>query len=145
MSPLLREAVRFASVGLGATLVHLLAAFVANRVFGLSPFLANAIGFGTAFALSYFGHFYWTFGHRKGHARHLPRFLIVAGCGYLTSNVIVWIVTTRGGLAFEYALAAILVIVPATTWIISRLWAFQAGQDTVDEADAANKPRDLRS
>ena len=126
MNPLLREGLRFASVGIGATLVHLAIAWLANRGAGLSPFAANACGFVAAFTLSYLGHFYWTFAREAGHSRHLPRFVVVAGIGYLLTNLIVWAVTIRGGYAFEAALVVILLAVPPSTWLLSRIWAFRA-------------------
>lgn len=126
MTPLVREALRFASVGVGATLVHLAVAWLANRGVGFQPFLANACGFAAAFSLSYLGHFYWTFGRQAGHARHLPRFVIVAGAGYALTNLIVWAVTVHGGYPFEAALAVILVAVPSATWLLARIWAFRA-------------------
>lgn len=127
MSTLLREIGRFATVGFGATLVHLGVAWLAAKVGGLDPIVANACGFVAAFALSYLGHFYWTFGGPAGHRRHLPRFMIVSGIGYVLTNIIVWLVTVRGGYPFEVALLAILAIVPASTWTLSRIWAFRAG------------------
>lgn len=124
---MLREVGRFATVGVGATLVHLGVAWAAAGLGGLDPFIANGCGFVTAFAVSYLGHFYWTFAGPTEHRRHLPRFVIVSGIGYLLSNVIVWLVTTHSGYPFEVALLSILAIVPATTWTLSRIWAFRAG------------------
>ena len=73
----IREMLRFGTVGAGATLVHLIVAWVANRVGGIPPFAANACGFAAAFSASYLGHFYWTFGRQGGHGRYLPRFVII--------------------------------------------------------------------
>lgn len=125
MNGLLREALRFATVGAGATLVHLVVAWLANRGVGFEPFTANACGFLAAFALSYLGHFYWTFGRQAGHSRHLPRFVVVALVGYALTNVVVWAIAIRAGLPFEAALAVILVVVPASTWLLARIWAFR--------------------
>ena len=123
----IQEFMRFGAVGAGATLVHLIVAWLANRLGGLPPYFANACGFAVAFSFSYLGHFYWTFGRQAGHARHLPRFLIVAGFGYALSNVIIWAVVDRAGWPFEAALGVMLVAVPTTTWLLSRIWAFRAG------------------
>ena len=127
MKGLLREVVRFGTVGAGATLVHLIVAWIANRLGGIPPFTANGCGFVAAFSLSYLGHFYWTFSRQSGHARHLPRFIVVALFGYALTNLIVWLVTSNGGYPFEASLGAILVAVPASTWVLSRIWAFRPG------------------
>ena len=126
MNPLVREVLRFGTVGAGATLVHLIVAWIANRAGGMPPYAANACGFFAAFTLSYLGHFYWTFGRQAGHTRHLPRFVIVAGIGYALTNLIIWVVVDRAGYPFEAALGTILVAVPASTWALSRIWAFRA-------------------
>jgi putative flippase GtrA len=124
---LIREVMRFGTVGAGATLVHLIVAWIANRAGGAPPFAANACGFVAAFTLSYLGHFYWTFGRQAGHARHLPRFVIVASFGYALTNLIIWIVTATAGYPFEASLGVILVAVPSATWLLSRIWAFRTG------------------
>lgn len=116
---------RFGVVGIIATLVHLAVAWMAARLFGAPPFLANAAGFAAAFACSYLGHFYWTFGQRAGHVARLPRFLIVSGTGFAMTNLVVWLVVKVAEQPFEVALAGILFVVPLTTWLLSRHWAFR--------------------
>lgn len=125
MLALIAQLGRFGTVGGLATLIHLAVAWVAARGGGASPFLANGIGFAAAFSFSYLGHFYWTFGQRDGHSVRLPRFLVVSGAGYCLTNLIVWIVVSRAGLAFEAALLVILFAVPLMTWALSRYWAFR--------------------
>ena len=124
MRALLAQLARFGLVGVAATLLHVLVAWLAHKA-GAAAFLANALGFVTAFACSYLGHFYWTFGQRAGHETRLPRFLVVSGVGFGLTNLIVWLVAERGGHGFETALLAILFVVPACTWALSRLWVFR--------------------
>lgn len=119
------QIVRFGIVGVGATLVHLVVAWLAEGMVGLAPLVANAVGFLVAFGVSYLGHFYWTFGQRDGHRGKLPRFLIVAGTGYALSNLVIVVVMDVFGGSFEAALLGILVAVPTTTFALSRLWAFR--------------------
>ena len=126
MNGLWKQGLRFGLVGLTATIIHLSVAWVANSWFGASAYLANGIGFLTAFACSYLGHFYWTFARQSRHQRSLIRFLVVAGLGYAITNVIVWLVTDVAAQPFEFALLGILFIVPPTTGLISRVWAFRA-------------------
>ena len=125
MKELIAQLGRFGAVGIAATLIHLGVAWIAARVFGAAPFAANALGFSVAFACSYLGHFYWTFGQRSGHPVRLPRFIVVSGFGFALTNLIVWVVVSLGGHAFEFALLAILFAVPLSTWVLSRFWAFR--------------------
>lgn len=123
---ILGQLVRFGLVGLGGTLIHLAVAWMANRWGGIAPYTANFAGFAAAFTWSYLGHFYWTFGRRSAHGRHLSRFLVVALAGYGLTNLVIWIVVTRLGHPFEAALGVILIVVPTSTWLLSRIWAFRA-------------------
>lgn len=125
MKQLLGEMVRFGLVGLGATAVHLGVAWIAYRLAGVPPYWANGIAFSIAFGVSYLGHSSWTFGRRGAHARSLPRFLIIALIGYALSNVLIWLIVTELGRPFEIALLGILFVVPASTWLMARFWAFR--------------------
>ena len=125
MSKLLVQFIRFASVGLGATTIHLVTAWIFHNVAQIGPLAANAIGFCTAFAASYLGHFHWTFERHTGHGTHLPRFLVVAGFGFACTHAITWAVTQVAEASFNIALLAIVLTVPLTTWTLSRLWAFR--------------------
>jgi putative flippase GtrA len=116
---------RFGTVGLVATALHLGVAWAMASLRGMPALAANAGGYVAAFGFSYLGHFYWTFGQRRGHPVHLPRFLAVSGLGFALTNAIVVAVVGIGRLPFEVALLAILVAVPTTTWALSRWWAFR--------------------
>jgi putative flippase GtrA len=118
------EVLRFGGTGIAATLLHLLIAFAAAKAMNLSPYAANATGFASAFAVSYLGHFYWTFGRRAGHRRYLARFLVLSLSGYGLSNLIIWLVVERAGLPFVLALPWIALAVPAFTFLSAKYWAF---------------------
>ncbi len=124
MTPILAQIGRFGVVGVAATLIHLALAWIAARGFDAAPLTANSLGFVAAFACSYFGHLYWTFGQRTGHPVTLPRFVVVSGVSLLLTSVITWAVD-HAGLPFEVTLAAILLTVPLVTWLLSKYWAFR--------------------
>jgi len=121
---LLLEGARFGSVGVWATALYLAAAAAAASA-GLPPQLANALGYGVAAILSFFGHFYWTFGKRTKHMGALVRFLAVAGGGYLVSSGLMHVALEWFHAPFWAALAAVVAVVPALSWASSRLWAFK--------------------
>ena len=123
---LVLQMLRFGAVGIGATLTHLATAWATHHGLGLSAFAANLAGFLVAFCVSYFGHFYWSFRLKEGHGRSLGRFLVVAVTGYALSNVVVWLVVHRWGQSFDLALLGILMVVPTTSYVLSRLWAFRS-------------------
>ncbi|MEM9138355.1 MAG: GtrA family protein [Pseudomonadota bacterium] len=126
MNGVWKQGARFGVVGIAATLIHLGGAWSANRWLDLSEYMANSAGFALAFAVSYLGHFYWTFQAQSRHRQSLGRFLAVALTGFALSNLIVWAVVAQAGQPFEAALAVILLIVPGSSWLVSRLWAFRS-------------------
>ena len=121
---LVLQGLRFGTVGLWATAVYTLSATIAHAI-GATPSLANALGYAIATAVSFLGHFYWTFGKSTGHGRALRRFLMVSGSGFLLSAVIMKLAAEILGAPFWVALTAIIAVVPAVSWVLGRYWAFR--------------------
>jgi putative flippase GtrA len=118
------QLVRFGTVGLWATGVYLLAAAAAAAA-GAEPQLANALAYFLATGVSFLGHFYWTYGKRSNRARALFRFLAVAGAGFLLSAGVMHVALNWFGAPFWAALASVVAVVPAFSWLSGRYWAFQ--------------------
>ena len=121
---LVRQALRFGTVGLWATGVYLLVVAVVAAG-GAPPQLSNAAGYGVATAVSFLGHFYWTFGKRSNHARALVRFLVIAGGGFLLSALVMHAAMIWLRMPFWVALASVVALVPGLSWASSRYWAFK--------------------
>lgn len=122
---LVQQGARFGIVGLVATLLHMAVAWTVNRL-GVTPYAANALGFAAGFVIAYLGHFYWTFGRRGNHLRHQLRFIVVSAVSFALGNGVIWLVVDRLGLSFDLALVVIVLVVPPTSWMLSRVWAFRA-------------------
>jgi putative flippase GtrA len=117
---------RFALVGLGATLVHVLAYAGAIELWGWAPLAANAIGFALGVNVSFLGHRSWTF--RGAHAEagpSLARFWVVALIGFALNSLFVHLVTGILGLAYHWAIPLIAGVTPLVTFALSKLWAFR--------------------
>ncbi|WP_180996041.1 GtrA family protein [Tabrizicola aquatica] len=135
---MLAQILRFGGVGGVATLAHVLAALAAGLVLQLSPQQANLAGFLTAVLVSYFGHANYTFQAGRGASGQFLRFAVVALAGYAASSLTVALVTQALGLPFGLAMAAVAVVVPASSFLAMRSWVF-AGR----EATAPFTSRDL--
>lgn len=123
---MLRQIRRFGLVGLFATTIHVSVASGAEAVASLTPQYANAAGFMAAFLFSYFGHLRYTF-EKKEHARiYLLRFISLSVFSLFFSSAIVYVVTQKLGQNFVWALAVVAVLVPTTTFIIAKFWAFSS-------------------
>lgn len=117
----------FLVVGTLAAGVHYVAALVAHHVFGVAPEWANPLAFCIAFPVSYVGHRTRSFADtRMRHRESLPRFLSVAVSSFFANQLLLIAALHWLHLPFWFALGAVLVIVAASTFALSRHWAFRA-------------------
>ena len=119
-----RSGVAFLVVGTAAALTHL-------GVFALAephlwPEVANALGFGVAFFVSFAGHRWLSFRDAGTTvAQSLGRFALTALAGF-AANEAVFVLLLRGlGWPSLLALGAALVVAAGQTFVLSRFWAFR--------------------
>ncbi len=120
-----RQIGRFAVVGLVATLTHVGVALLAKYLCDLSPLNANLAGFTVAVGVSFQGHLRVTFRVQNPRWRHLYRFVVVSLASLAISSLITAACTRNGG-DMKLAMAMVALIVPATSFLAARLWAFAA-------------------
>ncbi|RXZ33985.1 GtrA family protein [Oxalobacteraceae bacterium CAVE-383] len=121
---------RFGLIGAAAAAMHYWAAIALVELGGLAPLRANVGAFAIAFWCSYFGHRHWTFADRRGGhpAAVFFRFLATALLGFLLNQWLYYLLLTYLTLPYFISLAIVMVIVAASTYLLSRLWAFRAEQ-----------------
>ena len=125
MRTLARQGAAFAVVGLAATATHVGTALLARGGFHATPMAANLAGFLAAFGVSYLGNARWTFGRPALHRAQFIRFLAVSLAGLALNQAVTWQMTSCLGLPFWSALTTVVVLVPAFSFTVSRLWAFR--------------------
>lgn len=113
----------FLAVGASAALTHVLV-FALTKDWML-PELANALGFGVAFCVSFVGHRRLSFQDTKTSLlQSLRRFAVTALAGFVC-NEFVFMLMLRGlGWAEMPALLLALVLAAGQTFVLSRFWAF---------------------
>ena len=124
------ELTRFASVGALATGVHVATALIAAEMLGIAPHTANTTGFAAAVLLSYFGHGRLVFNTELRHGFHGPRFLMTALLGLAVSSAITHAMTVWAQAPFAAAMAVVALAVPASTYVICKLWVFRPAYST---------------
>lgn len=125
MAEVVRSAGRFAVVGATATAVHVSVFVVLVRGAGLGPTPATVPAFLCALAVSYTLNHRWTFGLRGGHHRFFARYALISGCGAVLNAGLMHVLADVLGLSYWYGLAAVLLVVPASTFAASRWWGFR--------------------
>lgn len=123
---MIRQLVRFSLIGMAATLVHLLVGITLIHA-GWPPLIANVAAFGTAFLVSFAGHFGYTFSSESTSvAASLVRFIVVALLGFAANEAILAGLLTRHILSPTATLIVSTGFVALGTFILCRRWAFVA-------------------
>jgi putative flippase GtrA len=123
--PVAWQGLRFAAVGVIATVAHVGTALAVGQALNWAPGYANLAGYAVAVWVSYAGHARFTFATGNAHARHLPRFLAVSLSGLLASALVTYVICTVLGGSLALAMIAVVALVPGASFAASRLWAFR--------------------
>ena len=119
-----RQLPRFVFVGAAAALVHWSTATLLMFV-SVAPLVANVGGFLIAFCVSYTGQRYLTFKAADiPHRRALPRYFLVSASSFAANEALFYLLLTYTPIPPQIALAIVLVLVAAGTFVMSRRWAF---------------------
>ena len=130
----------FVAVGATAALTHMgVFALTHNHMW---PELANAMGFGIAFFVSFAGHRHLSFADSLAPLwQSLRRFAVTALGGFVT-NELLFVLLLRGlDWPSWLALFVALVVASGQTFVLSRFWAFRRGQHAQSQhANAISEP-----
>ena len=88
MSGLIRQSLRFGTVGLVNTAIGLLAIYAVIFFFNANPALANAIGYAIGLTVSFALNRFWTFDDNRSIAKVLPSYLLAAAVSYLLAAAV---------------------------------------------------------
>lgn len=115
---------KFGIVGVLATALHFSVVVALVEWFATSPLPANALGYGLAFAVSWFGSSRWTFRGATVARFAVPRFLCVSLLGLALNQGVNALVIYGIGGHYLAGLAASLVTVPIVTFTLNRAFVF---------------------
>jgi putative flippase GtrA len=125
MKPSTQRLAQFVAVGTTAAAVHFLVVWGAVERLHLAPLVANVLGWGIAFGVSFAGHHLLTFADQRAPlARSARRFLLLSAVGFGVNESAYALLLGVGGLGYRSALAAVLVGVAGFTYWLGRHWAF---------------------
>lgn len=118
---------KFAAVGGGATLVHVLVALSLNGLAQVAPLRANFLAFLVASCVSYAGNWFWTFDGSSRHVFSLPRFAALSLSCFALNQAIVYGVVETLGQPLWLAMVPVVVVVPAFGFWLSKTKVFISG------------------
>jgi putative flippase GtrA len=140
MTPFLRQALRFAVVGATASAAHVVVALTLIELPRVPVLTANGLAFLVAVVVSYSGNHSWTFQREGHHQRHLPRFLTIALIGLALNQAIIFGLVTIAGFSYLVGIFAVIAIVPAASFVLSRRWAFIEFRSGISRAPQLKDP-----
>ena len=119
----LRTMIRFGAVGVAATVCHLTAAWVFLHL-GVTTLAANILAFPMAFAVSFMGHYKFTFKSSLEPAQAARRFLLASLLGFALNNGLLGVLVVLTSLPPIFSITLALAGVPLLTFVLARAWAF---------------------
>ena len=123
--PLVFQLLRFGIVGVTAASVHFCVVVLLVQTLTMQPLVANIFGFVVSFQVSYWGHSMWTFSDSQVlHRAALPKLLLVQIIS-LAVNESMFYILLSFHLPYPVALLIVLSILPAVTFLSSKLWVFR--------------------
>lgn len=120
---LFRQASRFGISGLIVTALHSTIAATLVESAGLHPSWANAGAYVAANITSYLLHTYWSFSQRPS-AGSWIRFVTVSIIGLIITVAVSSFIDSLGW-HYGIGIAAVLVTVPAATFLMHRYWTYR--------------------
>ena len=121
----MRALIRFGMSGGLATLTHIGVFVLLVEWFQIRPLYASVPAFLAAVGVSYSLNYRWTFKAQGSHQVLLPRYILVALAGLLLNLLITYLFVDVMQFWYGYALIAIILVIPAVTFLLSRFWVFQ--------------------
>ena len=122
---IVREANLFALVGFIATAINYVAALAAQHLLGLTALPAGVAGYAAAVGVSYFGNSLITFRRPAMHGPQFARFAAISLVGLAINLGLVFLGTHTLGWPLWKALIPVVLIVPASTFVLAKFWAFR--------------------
>lgn len=117
---------KFACVGIIATLTHSIGYLISLEIINSSAQLANLLGFLTALIVSYIGQRKWTFSHKSisNERKAKIKFLASSILSLLVNSF--WVLVTVDWLLLppEYSVMGIIFLTPIIIFIVLKNWVF---------------------
>lgn len=129
--------IRFALVGVIATLTHALALTVMVEAWHFDATLANGLAFLVAVQVTYWGQRLWVFRRAPADASGLVRFVVTAAIGLGLNVAIMALAVDALRLDYRIGFATALVAVPLVSFVLSRKWVFANPQPPAQNGTGA--------
>ncbi|MEW6437631.1 MAG: GtrA family protein [Pseudomonadota bacterium] len=123
----LSRLLRFALVGSLATATYLVVSLgLSNPRFHLAPWAASLAGFAISFAVSYFGHLFFTYRAEPDHVFYGPRFALATLALILIFSALSQVLATDFNLGRLWSNLLVAALFPPCSFLLHTFWSFAA-------------------
>jgi putative flippase GtrA len=126
MSSLLAMLVKYGTVGIAASMLHIASALVFYTAAGMPAALANAMAFLLSFAISFMGNYRWTFASTEAKSATLSRFFLLSVACFLLNQTLVVLAMTLIRLPFGVSVTLATLAASVAGFLGSHRWVFSA-------------------
>ena len=131
MQKLLQQFAKYATVGAGATAIHVAAALIFNSLFALSALRANFCAFLVASTFTFFGNYFWTFSTSGKLVKIIPRFIFLTLSCFAVNQSIVYCITALLQKPLWVAMIPVILVIPAMGFWMSKTKVFVSPSATL--------------
>jgi putative flippase GtrA len=124
MDGLLKQIAKFATIGVGATFIHVVSALLFNSFAKFSALQSNFLAFLVASAFTYCGNYFWTFAITGAVSSTLMRFIFLSVSCFTVNQSIVYFVTSVLQLPLGIAMIPVVAVIPAFSFWASKTKVF---------------------
>jgi len=121
----MRSLIRFGLTGGLATLTHVMVFVLLVEWAAVRPVFAALPAFLMAVGVSYVLNYRWTFTATGPHRVLLPRFVLISVTGLALNLLITYLFVDLWGLWYGLALLTVILVIPISTYLLSRFWVFR--------------------
>ncbi len=124
MHGLLKQAAKFATIGAGATALHVVFALLFNSFAGFTALESNFLAFLVASVFTFCGNYFWTFSKAGKFVNSIPRFVALSSTCFAVNQTIVFIVTHIFHMPLWIAMIPVVAFIPPFSFWVSKTRVF---------------------
>jgi putative flippase GtrA len=118
--------VKYGTVGVAASLLHIASALLFYGAAGMPATLANTMAFLMSFSLSFLGNYRWTFASTGAESAALSKFFLLSVACFLLNQTLVALAMTLVRLPFGVSVTLATAAAAALGFLGSHRWVFSA-------------------
>jgi putative flippase GtrA len=124
----MRRLATYGLVGGVSSLIYLIVTLAFSESGESHPVIGSAVGYGASFLFSFLMNHHFVFRSTESIRRTLIKFAAVSVFGLFLTSLIMATTTELLGVHYAYGVAAVLIAIPFSNYLLNLHWAFKKGR-----------------